>query len=195
MDQGSTKKRSAVHNFVPTVTKFCVLWEGLSLPQDTKFGHCRDEIVDRRVIFIWSLIHGSIWSGLIKVGPVVIKSSVVCSDSITYLDLTSTFLLLLLLWLLLLIVLMLSIFLSFSSSAIVLYIYIYISYVSFYFMHISENFCVDISTLCFHNPLKWPKLFPITPIIIIMTVIGGIIFIDSISFKTINYRRQQKFQW
>ena len=74
-------------------------------------------------------------------------------------------------------------------------IYIYISYVSFYFMHLSENFCVDISTLCFHNPLKWPKLFPITPIIIIMTVIGGIIFIDSISFKTIDYRRQQKFQW
>ena len=29
-DQGSTKKHSAVHNFVPTVTKFCVLWEGLS---------------------------------------------------------------------------------------------------------------------------------------------------------------------
>ena len=68
-DQGSTKKRSAVHNFVPTVTKFCVMWEGLSLPQDTKFGNCRDEIVDRRVIFIWSLIHGSSWSGLIKVGP------------------------------------------------------------------------------------------------------------------------------
>ena len=69
MDQGSTKKRSAVHNFVPTVTKFCVMWEGLSLPPDTKFGNCRDEIVDRRVIFIWSLIHGSSWSGLIKVGP------------------------------------------------------------------------------------------------------------------------------
>ena len=30
MDQGSTKKSSAVHNFVPTVTKFCVMWEGLS---------------------------------------------------------------------------------------------------------------------------------------------------------------------
>ena len=69
MDQGSTKKRSAVHNFVPAVTKFRVVWEGLSLPQDTKFGNCRDEIVDRRVIFIWSLIHGSSWSGLIKVGP------------------------------------------------------------------------------------------------------------------------------
>ena len=66
MDQGSTKKRSVVHNFVPTVTKFCVMWEGLSLPHDTKFGNCRG---DRRVIFIWSLIHGSSWSGLIKVGP------------------------------------------------------------------------------------------------------------------------------
>ena len=70
VDQGSTKKRSAVHNFIPTVTKFCVMWEGLSLPQDTKFGNCRDEIVDIGVIFIWSLIHGSSWSGLIKVGPV-----------------------------------------------------------------------------------------------------------------------------
>ena len=68
-DQGSTKKRSAVHNFVPTVTKFCVLWEGLSLPHDTKFGNCRGKMVDRRVIFIWSLILGSSWSCLIKVGP------------------------------------------------------------------------------------------------------------------------------
>ena len=66
MDQGSTKKRSAVHNFVPTVTKFCVMWEGLSLPHDTKFGNCRDKIVDRRMFFIWSLIHGSGWSRLIK---------------------------------------------------------------------------------------------------------------------------------
>ena len=34
---------------------------------DTKFGNCRCEIVGRRVIFIWSLIHESSWSGLIKV--------------------------------------------------------------------------------------------------------------------------------
>ena len=69
MDQGSTKKYSAVHNVAPTVTKFCVMWEGLSLPHDTKFGNCRGAIVDRRVIFIWSLIHGSSWSGLIKAEP------------------------------------------------------------------------------------------------------------------------------
>ena len=69
MDQGSTMKRSVVHNVVPTVTKFCVMWEGLSLPHDTKFGNCRGEIVDMGVVFIWSLIHGSSWSGLIKVGP------------------------------------------------------------------------------------------------------------------------------
>ena len=56
MDQGSNGKRSAVHNFAPTVTKFCVVWEGLSLPHDTKFGNCRGEIVDRRMIFIWSLL-------------------------------------------------------------------------------------------------------------------------------------------
>ena len=69
MDQGSTRKRSAVHNFAPTVTKFCVMWEGQALPHDTKFSNCRCEIVGRRVIFIWSLIHGSSWSGLIKAEP------------------------------------------------------------------------------------------------------------------------------
>ena len=75
MDQGSTRKRSAVHNFAPTVTKFCVMWEGQALPHDTKFGNSRCEIVGRRVIFIWSLIHGSSWSGLIKVVPVLLKHS------------------------------------------------------------------------------------------------------------------------
>ena len=69
MDQGSTGKRSALHNFAPTVTKFCVMWEGRALPHDTKFGNCRCEMVGRRVIFIWSLIHGSSWSGLIKSEP------------------------------------------------------------------------------------------------------------------------------
>ena len=69
MDQGSTMKRFAVHNFAPTVTKFCVMWEGQALPHDTKFGNSRCEIVGRRVIFIWSLIHGLRWSGLIKAEP------------------------------------------------------------------------------------------------------------------------------
>ena len=69
MDQGSTMKRSAVHNFAPTVTKFCVMWEGQALPHDTQFGNSRCEIVGRRVIFIWSLIHGLRWSGLIKAEP------------------------------------------------------------------------------------------------------------------------------
>ena len=69
MDQGSTRKRSAVHNFAPTVTKFCVMWEGQALPHDTKIGNCRCEIVGRRVIFIWPLIHGSSWSRLIKAEP------------------------------------------------------------------------------------------------------------------------------
>ena len=69
MDQGSTMKRSAVHNFAPTVTKFCVMWEGQALPHDTKFGNSRCEIVGRRVVFIWSLIHGLRWSGLIKAEP------------------------------------------------------------------------------------------------------------------------------
>ena len=65
MDQGSTGKRS----FAPIVTKLCVMWEGLSLPHDTKFRNCRGEIVDRRMIFIWSLIHGSGWPGLINAEP------------------------------------------------------------------------------------------------------------------------------
>ena len=69
MDQGSNENHSPVNNFVPTVTKFCVLREGQALPQDTKFGNCRDKIVDSRTFISWSLIHGSSWSGLIKLGP------------------------------------------------------------------------------------------------------------------------------
>ena len=29
MDQGSNKNHSPAYNFTPTVTKFCVMWEGL----------------------------------------------------------------------------------------------------------------------------------------------------------------------
>ena len=39
------------------------------LCHDTKFGNSRCEIIGRRVIFIWSLIHGLRWSGLIKAEP------------------------------------------------------------------------------------------------------------------------------
>ena len=70
VDQGSNKNHSPAYNFAPTVTKFCVMWEGLSLPHDTKFGKCRCKIVDSRSFLSWSLIHGLRWSGLIKVGPV-----------------------------------------------------------------------------------------------------------------------------
>ena len=45
------------------------MWEGQALPHDTKFGNSRCDIVGRRVIFIWSLIHGLRWSGLIKAEP------------------------------------------------------------------------------------------------------------------------------
>ena len=69
MDQGSNKNHSPAYNFTPTVTKFCVMWEGFSLPHDTKFGNCRCKIVDSRSFHSWSLIHGLRWSGLIKVGP------------------------------------------------------------------------------------------------------------------------------
>ena len=69
MDQGSNENHSPVNSFAPTVTKYCVMWEGQALPHDTKFGNCRDKIVDSRAFLSWSLIHGSSWSGLIKVGP------------------------------------------------------------------------------------------------------------------------------
>ena len=69
MDQGSNKNHSPAYHFAPTVTKFCVMWEGLSLPHDTKFGNCRCEIVDSRAFPSWSLIHGLRWSGLIKAEP------------------------------------------------------------------------------------------------------------------------------
>ena len=51
------------------------LWNFVSCPTWHKCGNCRGEIADRRVIFNWSLIHGSSWSGLIKVGPGVNPSS------------------------------------------------------------------------------------------------------------------------
>ena len=68
-DQGSTDNHSPVNNFAHTVTKCCVMWEGQALPHNTKFGNCRDKIVDSRAFPSWSLIHGSSWSGLIKVEP------------------------------------------------------------------------------------------------------------------------------
>ena len=69
VNQGSTDNHSPVNNFAPTVTKFCVMREGQALPHDTKFGNCRDKIVYSKVFPSWSLIHGSSWSGLIKVEP------------------------------------------------------------------------------------------------------------------------------
>ena len=69
VDQGSNKNHSPAYNFAPTVTKFCVMWEGLSLPHGTKFGNCRCKIVDSRAFPSWSLIHGLRWSGLIKAEP------------------------------------------------------------------------------------------------------------------------------
>ena len=68
-DQRNPWIKDQAYNFTPTVTKFCVMWEGLSLPHDTKFGNCRCKIVDSRSFHSWSLIHGLRWSGLIKVGP------------------------------------------------------------------------------------------------------------------------------
>ena len=69
VDQWSNKNHSPAYKFAPTVTKFCVMWEGLSLPHDSKFGNCRCKIVDSRAFPSWSLIHGLRWSGLIKAEP------------------------------------------------------------------------------------------------------------------------------
>ena len=69
VDQGPNKNYSRAYNFAPTVTQFCDMWEGLSLPHDTKFGNCRCTIVDSRAFPSWSLIHGLCWSGLIKAEP------------------------------------------------------------------------------------------------------------------------------
>ena len=80
MDQGSNKNHSPAYNFTPTVTKFCVMWEGLSLPHDTKFGNCRCKIVDSRSFHSWSLIHGLRWSGLIKVGPALLWANLTGTD-------------------------------------------------------------------------------------------------------------------
>ena len=72
MDQGSNENHSPINSSTPTVIKFCVMWEGQALPHDTKFGNCRDNIEDSRAFLSWSLIQGSSWSGLIKVGPGVL---------------------------------------------------------------------------------------------------------------------------
>ena len=69
VDQGSNKNHSPAYNLAPTATKFCVVWEGQALPQNTKFGNCRCKIVDSRAFPSWSLIHGLRWSGLIKAEP------------------------------------------------------------------------------------------------------------------------------
>ena len=62
-------KITLLSTLAPSVTKFCVMRAGQALPHDTKFGNCRDKIVDSRAFLSWALIHGSSWSGLVKVGP------------------------------------------------------------------------------------------------------------------------------
>ena len=56
------------------------MWEGLSLPHDTKFGNCRGKIVDSRAFPSWSLIHGLSWSGLINAEPVGMPIKVADDD-------------------------------------------------------------------------------------------------------------------
>ena len=65
IDQGSNKNNSPINNFTPTVTKCCVMWEGQTLPHDTKFRNGKDS----RAFPNLSLIHGSSWTCLIKAEP------------------------------------------------------------------------------------------------------------------------------
>ena len=57
----------------------------ISLIHDTKFGNCRCKIVDSRVFPIWSLIHGSSWSGLIKAEP----GRSLCFEDWVYVDIST----------------------------------------------------------------------------------------------------------
>ena len=54
IDQVSTKRSSAIYNFVFTVTKFCVMWEGEALPHNTKLRIYSGKIVKMRVHH-WSM--------------------------------------------------------------------------------------------------------------------------------------------
>ena len=65
VDQGSANGSSTLYHFAPTDTKFYDLQEGQVLSYNTKFNKCMHEIADRKVIFTWSLIHGSSWSSFI----------------------------------------------------------------------------------------------------------------------------------
>ena len=47
MDLWSTRNSFAAYYFM----KFCLIWEGLSLPHDMKFHNNRDKIADRTMIF------------------------------------------------------------------------------------------------------------------------------------------------
>ena len=69
VDQGSTDNQSPVNNSL------------LQLPNyDTKFSNSRDKIVDSTAFPSWSLIHGSSWSGLIKVEPGAYSVPVHCNN-------------------------------------------------------------------------------------------------------------------
>ena len=64
MDQESTKKTSAVYNFTPTIMDFFYMWEGQAHSHDTKLI----SVGRQRMMINWSIINGSNWSSLIKVG-------------------------------------------------------------------------------------------------------------------------------
>ena len=64
-------KSIILNYFVTSLLKInCALWEGLPVPQDTKFWNFWGNIIVNRAYPIWSLIHESMWFSLIyKIGP------------------------------------------------------------------------------------------------------------------------------
>ena len=69
MDQDQLQKVLCVYNVVAAVAEVCV-WRP-SHPTGHKFiiHKCRVNILDRKVIFSWSIIQQSNWFGLVKLGP------------------------------------------------------------------------------------------------------------------------------
>ena len=87
MDQVSTGKKNSAWCLKFCLYSYKILWhvEGTSFhfTNDTKFHHFTGKIVDGRVVFSRSLMEGSIWSSLRKVGLDSIASIRKINPSIT----------------------------------------------------------------------------------------------------------------
>ena len=64
-----TENPTTIYNFAPTLTKFYVTWEGLSIPHVIKFCNCRCKIVDSKAFPRSPLIHRSSYANFIQMRP------------------------------------------------------------------------------------------------------------------------------